>query len=49
MSGDNPVYGVSGLIYFNAQGDPTNKAMVVLHVNLQGFTQQDEIDGQLIR
>ncbi len=49
MNGDNPVSGVSGLIYFNAQGDPTNKAMVVLRVNPQGFTQQDEIDGQLSR
>ncbi len=41
ISGTNGFQGVSGQITFGVDGDPVNKAIVILHVSLQGFIQME--------
>ncbi len=41
ISGANGFQGVSGQIAFGANGDPVNKAIVVLHVSPQGYIQME--------
>jgi hypothetical protein len=41
ISGTNGFQGVSGQITFGADGDPIDKAIVVLHVSPQGFIQME--------
>jgi ABC-type branched-subunit amino acid transport system substrate-binding protein len=44
----NPVQGFSGRISFGPNGNPINKAVVVLHVDKNGFTQLANLDGCLL-
>jgi len=41
IAGANGFQGVSGQITFGSNGDPVNKAIVVLHVSPQGFIQME--------
>ncbi|MBA2395589.1 MAG: protein kinase [Ktedonobacteraceae bacterium] len=41
ISGTKGFQGVSGQITFGSNGDPVNKAIVVLHVSAQGFIQME--------
>lgn len=41
ISGTNGFQGVSGQITFGPDGDPVNKAIVILHVSLQGLIQME--------
>jgi ABC-type branched-subunit amino acid transport system substrate-binding protein len=41
ITGANGFQGVSGQITFGSNGDPVNKAIVVLHVSPQGFIQME--------
>ena len=43
ISGNNGFQGVSGQIAFGANGDPVNKAIVVLHVSPDGHIQMEHI------
>jgi ABC-type branched-subunit amino acid transport system substrate-binding protein len=44
----NPVQGFSGRISFGSDGNPINKAVVVLHVDAKGFTHMANLDGCLL-
>jgi ABC-type branched-subunit amino acid transport system substrate-binding protein len=41
LNGANAIQGVSGQISFGPDGDPINKALVLLHVDAQGHIQMD--------
>jgi ABC-type branched-subunit amino acid transport system substrate-binding protein len=41
IKGANAIQGVSGQISFGTNGDPMNKAFVILHVSPQGFIQEE--------
>ncbi len=50
LNGANAVQGVSGQIAFGADGDPINKAVVLLYVDSQGNIHMDStILGQFIK
>ncbi len=40
--------GASGYIKFGPNGDPINKAFVVLKISPEGFTQMEKVIGNLI-
>jgi len=41
ITGANAIQGVSGQIAFGSNGDPVDKAFVILHVSSQGFIQEE--------
>ena len=45
ITGSKAIQGVSGQISFNAQGDPTNKAIVVLYVDPNGHIKLNSVQG----
>ena len=45
IQGAQAIQGVSGQISFDAQGNPSNKALVILKVAPQGFIQIDSVQG----
>lgn len=45
ISGANAIQGVSGQISFNAQGDPVNKAFVILYVKQGGLITMESVQG----
>lgn len=45
ITGAQAIQGVSGQISFDAQGNPVNKALVILKVAPQGFIQIDSVQG----
>ena len=45
IKGANAIQGVSGQISFDSQGNPTNKALVILKVVQGGFIQIDSVQG----
>ncbi len=45
ITGANAIQGVSGQISFNTQGDPVNKAFVILHVVNGGFITMESVQG----
>ena len=45
IKGANAIQGVSGQIAFNAQGDPVNKALVILKIVQGGFFTLDSVQG----
>ncbi len=45
ITGAQAIQGVSGQISFNAQGNPVNKALVILKIAPQGFFQMDSVQG----
>ena len=51
LNGANAIQGVSGQISFGPDGNPTNKAIVLLSVSPQGFIQMDPniILGQFLK
>jgi len=44
LTGKNAVQGISGQIAFGPDGNPTNKAVVMLSVSAAGLTQLDKND-----
>jgi serine/threonine protein kinase len=49
ITGAHAIQGVSGQIAFDSNGDPINKAVVVLNVNPQGYIQMDpKIEGKFL-
>lgn len=48
FTGANAIQGVSGQISFASNGDPVNKAFVVLFVDVNGFIQEESIQGCLV-
>ncbi len=49
ITGAHAIQGVSGQIAFDANGDPINKAVVVLNVDPQGHIQMDpKIEGKFL-
>lgn len=49
LNGSNAFQGISGQIAFNSQGDPINKAVVVLYVAAQGnFVMVPKVEGQFL-
>lgn len=49
ISGTNSFQGVSGQIAFDKQGDPVNKALVVLYVDADGHIHMDRSLGQFLK
>ena len=45
ITGANAIQGVSGQISFDANGNPANKAVVILSVSSQGFIQMQHDRG----
>lgn len=45
INGANAIQGVSGQISFDAQGNPVNKALVILKIVPPGFIQIDSVQG----
>ncbi len=49
INASNPLQGISGQIAFDNNGDPTNKAVVILFFNPQGYIQMDsKIEGTFL-
>lgn len=49
LSGSHAIQGISGQIALGTDGDPINKAIVVLDVTAQGFIQMDRtVEGQFL-
>lgn len=45
INGANAIQGVSGQISFDAQGNPVNKALVILKIVPPGYIQIDSVQG----
>jgi ABC-type branched-subunit amino acid transport system substrate-binding protein len=49
LNGSHAFQGVSGQIAFGPEGDPINKAVVILHVSAQGyFSIEPTVGGQFL-
>ncbi|MDQ2906714.1 MAG: ABC transporter substrate-binding protein [Ktedonobacteraceae bacterium] len=49
ITGTHSIQGVSGQIAFGPDGNPAGKAVVILLVNGQGFTQIESVQGQFLK
>ncbi len=46
ITGDKAIQGVSGRISLGGNGDPQDKAVVILRVSPEGYVILEEVDGQ---
>ncbi len=48
IQGANAIQGASGQIAFGPDGDPVNKAIVILRVSTEGFIQMEAVEGTFL-
>jgi serine/threonine protein kinase/ABC-type branched-subunit amino acid transport system substrate-binding protein len=46
ITGENAIQGVSGQISFGSNGDPMNKAVIILYIDQDGYTQMLQPNGR---